>query len=347
MITITAKGVCESFMNKKLSRRDFIKLMGIGTVGAVVALFTPSIFKDYPDSEPKSSNSPTSDFLHFDAAPFGLNVGVSHPLEAMEPFNFLFTSQIWGGPKENERNRWEIWKRNKDKFAKKLTRLVQKLPLALDIEGRDPDIGFKNSAWYVDIRRDDTTREIVDEYVQHRLEISDWVRAHYDGPVSHYSTWPLSANSVAVQKIRDNKPQYKKHYTRLEEANELLNPLRDDQDFYTPYGYYDPGIVKEEYDYSEIDHSVEHFKTYADIVRSTGKPVYPVVSPQYQRTKTEWFRKFIPSEKIEEIIPRWENESGIPGVVWWVGASWKDSSDTSQWKPWHEMIKRHKSGLLL
>ena len=225
-----------------------------------------------------------------------------------------------------------------------MTKLTPGLPLSLDIEGGDPSLGFKNSAWYVDIRRNDTTKELVEEYVQHRLEISDWVRAHYDGPISHYSTWPLSASSLAIYKLINNKPYYKKQYTAWEEANELLNPLRDDQDFYTPYGYYDPESGKSKYDFSEVDHSVERFKTYAEIARPTGKPVYPVVSPQYQITSSKWFERFITSESIKEAVNRWEKESKIQGVVWWVSSSWWDSNDKSQFEPWHNMIKRHKSG---
>ena len=127
-------------------------------------------------------------------------------------------------------------------------------------------------------------------------------------------------------------------------SHELLNLLRDDQDFYTPYGYFSPEAARPEHGFSEIDQSVEYFKTYVDIVKPTGKPVYPVVSPQYQVTTSKWFEKFIPPERLKEIILRWENESKIPGVVWWIKSSWRDSEDTSPWEPWHNTIKQHKLG---
>ena len=87
-------------MKKTLSRRDFIKLMGMGAVGAAVVLFAPAIFRKSSSSQVDGVKLSATDFLHFDAAPFGIDVGVSHPLELMEPFNFMFTTQIWGGPKK-------------------------------------------------------------------------------------------------------------------------------------------------------------------------------------------------------------------------------------------------------
>ena len=55
-------------MNKKLSRRDFIKLIGVGTVGAAAVLLTPSIFRESlsPNLENKNISS-INNFLHFDA----------------------------------------------------------------------------------------------------------------------------------------------------------------------------------------------------------------------------------------------------------------------------------------
>ena len=57
-------------MNKKLSRRDFIKLMGIGVVGVATTLFIPSIFRESPSDLGNRDVSSLNDFLHFDAAPF-------------------------------------------------------------------------------------------------------------------------------------------------------------------------------------------------------------------------------------------------------------------------------------
>ena len=328
-------------MNKKLSRRDFIKLLEIGTIGAATMAFIPSIFREsIPTSQTESL--PLNSFLHFDATSFGKNAGISHPLEFMEPINFVFANQIWGTSKKGERNRWEYWKQNKEKFASFLSKLPPKLPLSLDIEGGDPSLGFKNSAWYVDIRRKDSPKEIVEQYIQYRLEISDWVHSHYDGPVSHYSTWPLNAGTLTYYKLSKNQSQYSKHYSEWEQANEVLNPLRENQDFYTPYGYFSPESARPESNFSEVDLSVEHFKTYQDLVIATGKSLYPVVSPQYLVKTSKWFEEFIPAENLRELIIRWQNESKIPGVVWFIGSAWRNSDDTSQWKPWHDTIIQHK-----